>query len=123
MSYMQEWFRERMEEQIAEHIPPDIREAIRRLREAGQLPLREQAEEPGFISAIREGIRDVGVIILFLIFVLVGSIYLGQRAMFYILTLILISMILVNADKFGRLLHILKDSLVLIARIYKPFTF
>ena len=107
MSFMEEQFRKRMEEQIAEHIPPDIREAIRRLREAGQLPLHEQAEEPGFVSAIKEGFKDVGVIIIFLVFVLIGSIYLGYRAMYYILTLILISMILVNVDKFKRLLHML----------------
>ena len=111
MSFMEEQFRKRMEEQFAEHIPPDIREAIRRLREAGQLPLREQAEEPGFASAIKEGFKDVGVLIIFLVFVLVGSIYLGHRAMFYILTIILISMILVNVDKFRRILESLTEGM------------
>ena len=100
-------FEKQFEEQIAERIPPNIRETIRKLREAGQLPFREPASELGIIGAIKEAFKDVGVLVIFLVFVLVGSIYLGHRTMFYILSIILLSMILVNVDKFRRLLHML----------------
>ena len=108
-NFGREWVRERlrkeMEEEAAKHIPPDIREAIRQLRDAGWLPA--QQPDPGFGGWVREAFKDVGFIIIFLVFVLVGSIYLGQRVMFYILSLILLSIIIVNADKFRRLLAML----------------
>ena len=118
-------------EHITEHIPPDIREAIRQLREAGWLPaqlreagkmpkglhdagIAEQLREVGRIMRqrqdvgwIREAFADIGFLIIFFVFVLVGSMYLGQRTMFYILSLLLLSIIIINADKFKRLIEIL----------------
>ena len=104
-----EWVRERLrkqiEEEAAKHIPPDIREAIRQLREAGWLPA--QQPDPGIGGWVREAFADIGFLIIFFVFVLVGSMYLGQRTMFYILSLLLLSIIVVNADKFKRLIEIL----------------
>ena len=135
-NFGREWVRERlrkqMEEEAAKHIPPDIREAIRQLREAGWLPaqlreagkmpkglhdagIAEQLREAGRIMRqrqdvgwIREAFADVGFLIIFFVFVLVGSIYLGQRTMFYILSLLLLSIIIINADKLKRLLELLR---------------
>ena len=57
---------------------------------------------------VREFFSDIGFLILFLIFVLIVSIYLGQRVLFYILSLILLSIIVVNAHKFRRMIELLK---------------
>ena len=113
-NYGKEWIRERirqqlrkqMEERIAEHVPPDIREAIHQLREAGWLPA--QQPDPGFGRWIREAFKDIGFLIIFFIFILIGSMYLGQRTMFYILSLLLLSIVVVNADKIRRLLELLR---------------
>ena len=111
-----EWIRERIreqlrkqmkEERIAEHVPPDIREAIRQLRDAGWLPAQQRDFVNGFGAWVREAFADVGFLLLFLLFVLIGSIYLGQRTMFYILSLILLSIIVVNAHKFRRLIELI----------------
>ena len=109
-NFGREWVRERlrkqMEEQAAEHIPPDIREAIRQLKGAGMLPA--QQPEFGIGGWIREALKDIGFLTIFFVFVLFGSMYLGQRTMFYILSLILLSIIIVNADKLKRLLELLR---------------
>ena len=124
--------RKLFEKHITKHIPPDIREAIRQLREAGWLPaqlreagkmpkelhdagIAEQLREVGRIMRqqrqgvgwVREAFADVGFLIIFFVFVLIGSIYLGQKTMFYILSLLLLSIIVVNADKIKRLIEIL----------------
>ena len=57
---------------------------------------------------IREFFADIGFLILFLIFVLIASVFLGQRVLFYILSLILLSIIVVNAHKFRRMIELLK---------------
>ena len=109
-NFGREWTRERlrkqMEERAREHIPPDIREAIRQLRDAGMLHAQEP--EPGIGGWVREAFKDVGFLIIFFVFVLIGNIYLGQRTLFYILSLILLSIIIVNADKLKRLLELLR---------------
>ena len=89
-----------------EHIPPDIQEAIRQLEGAGMLPA--QQPELGIGGWIREAFKDIGFLTIFFVFVLVGSMYLGQRTMFYVLSLILLSIIIVNADKLKRLLVLLR---------------
>ena len=98
-----EWIRERVREQLRkqmdkrarEHIPADIQEAIRQ-------------QKPGAGGWVREAFADVGFLIIFFVFVLIGSMYLGQRTMFYTLSLILLSIIIVNADKLKRLLELLR---------------
>lgn len=113
-NYGKEWIRERireqlrreMDERVREYIPDDIQEAIRQLRDAGMLPA--QQPEPGIAAWVREAFKDVGFLIIFLVFVLVAGVYLGQRTLFYILSLILLSIIIVNADKFRRMLELLK---------------
>jgi len=108
-----EWIRERVREQLRkqldkrarEHIPPDIQEAIRQLKEAGMLHAQQRPVAGGWV---REAFADVGFLIIFFVFVLLGSMYLGQRTMFYTLSLILLSIIIVNADKFKRLLELLR---------------
>ena len=103
----QRW-RRRMEEMWAEHIPPHIREAIRQLREAGRLPPQpEPVPVNGIAGAIREAFADIGFLIIFLVFVLIGSIYLGERALFYILSLLLLSIIVVNAHKLRAMFELL----------------
>ena len=111
------WLRERMEEQFREqlrkqiderareYIPDDIEEAIRNLREAGWLPAQQRRHDFGWV---RELFADVGFLIIFLVFVLLAGVYLGQRTLFYILSLILLSIIIVNADKFRRMIELLK---------------
>ena len=99
---------EMFREHIAQHIPPDIREAIRQLRAAGYLePAQEPVQINGIILALREAFADIGFLIIFLVFVLFGSIYLGERPMFYILSLILLSIIVVNAHKLRRMIELL----------------
>ena len=116
-NYGKEWIRERirkqlrreMDERVREYIPDDIQEAIRQLRDAGWLPTQQQRDfENGFGAWVREAFTDVGFLILFLLFVLIGSLYLSQRTMFYILSLILLSVIVVNAPKLRRLIELLK---------------
>ena len=99
---IREQLRRQMDERVREHIPDDIEEAIRQLRDAGMLPAQQR--EFGWV---REFFADVGFLFIFLIFVLIGSIYLGQRTMFYILSLLLLSIIIVNAHKFRRLIELL----------------
>ena len=104
--FYQQW-RRRVEERVAQHIPPHIRDAIRQLREAGRLPAQvEPVPVDGFVGAIREALADIGFLIIFLVFVLIGSIYLGERAMFYILSLILLSILVVNAHKLRRMFEL-----------------
>ena len=65
----------------------------------------EQGE--GFAGAVRffrEVTEDIGFLVLFLIFVLMGSLFLSEKAMFYLLVLLLLGMIVVNADKIRRAL-------------------
>ena len=61
----------------------------------------------GFADAarfFREVTEDIGFLVLFLIFVLMGSLFLSEKAMFYLLVLLLLGMIVVNADKIRRAL-------------------
>ena len=53
---------------------------------------------------IRPFVRDLKFIIIFLVFVVVGSTFLSERAMFYILALIFLGMLVVNAEKVRNLL-------------------
>ena len=114
-NFGREWIRERvreqlrreMDERIREYIPDDIQEAIRQLRDAGWLPAQQRDFENGFGAWVREAFADVGFLILFLLFVLIGSLYLSQRTMFYVLSLILLSIVIVNASKFRRLIELL----------------
>ena len=57
--------------------------------------------------ALGEFFADVWFLILFLIFVVFSSIYLGERPTFYILSLILLSILVVNADKLRRMIELL----------------
>ena len=131
---IREQMRKQMEEQVREHIPEDIKEAIDQLREAGWLPrqlveagrlpeeylykpLSEQLRAVGRVMEeqrqggfgwVREFFSDIGFLVIFLVFVLLAGVYLGQRTLFYILSLILLSIIIVNADKFRRMIELLK---------------
>jgi alkylation response protein AidB-like acyl-CoA dehydrogenase len=113
-NFGREWIRERvreqlrreMDERVRKYIPDDIEEAIRQLREAGWFPA--QQPDPGFGGWVREVFKDIGFLIIFFVLVLLGSIYLGQRTMFYVLSLLLLSIIVVNADKIRRLLELLR---------------
>ena len=112
-NYGKEWIRKRireqlrrdMDERVREYIPDDIQEAIRQLKDVGWLPA--QQPEPEFGRWVREVFKDIGFLIIFFLFVLIGSMYLGQRTMFYVLSLLLLSIIIVNAHKFRRLIELL----------------
>ena len=70
----------------------------------------EQGE--GFAGAarfFREVTEDIGFLVLFLIFVLFGSLFLSEKAMFYLLTLLLLGIVIVNADKIRRALAWLRE--------------
>lgn len=97
--------RRSFEEKVAQNIPPDIRQAIRDLREAEMLPGQEpKRPKVGLIDAIREALKDIGFLIMFLVFILLGNVYLGERAMFYVLSLILLSILVLNSHKLRKLL-------------------
>ena len=66
----------------------------------------------GFAGAarfFREVTEDIGFLVLFLIFVLFGSLFLSEKAMFYLLTLLLLGIVIVNADKIRRALAWLRE--------------
>ena len=68
----------------------------------------QQAQINNVGKWVREFFADIRFLILFLIFVLIASVYLGQRVLFYILSLILLSIIIVNAHKLRRMIELLK---------------
>ena len=76
--------------------------------EVGWEPAQQRQGVNVVAGWVREFFADIGFLILFLIFVLVASVYLGQRVLFYILSLILLSIIVVNAHKFRRMIELLK---------------
>ena len=58
----------------------------------------------GVARFFREVTEDIGFLVLFLIFVLMGSLFFSEKAMFYLLVLLLLGMIVVNTDKIRRAL-------------------
>ena len=84
-----------------------LQEDINQLQEDDWKPTHQQGVNV-IAGWVREFFADIGFLIIFLMFVLIASVYLGQKTLFYILSLILLSIIVVNAHKFRRMIELLK---------------
>ena len=70
------------------------------------VPEPEQAIHD-FIDIAREALSDAKYLFIFLLFVFVGVHVLSERAMFYILLVILFSILIVNADRIQRAINMI----------------
>ena len=62
-------------------------------------PIVEADPFEGFVNVMRDVMRDVGTLVAFLVFVVIASAFLSERALFYILCVILLSILVINADR------------------------
>ena len=76
-------------------------EEERRRREEQQRQLRG---DPELVQFFRDFTRDMRFLLFFLIFLLIASLLLPDEALFYILLVLFLSMIVVNADKIKEVL-------------------
>ena len=78
-----------------------VAEEIRRREEKGQ-PIEPLVEADPFDAAVdfaRNIMRDIKTVVVFLILVFIASAFLSERALFYILCVVLLSIIVVNYDR------------------------
>ena len=65
---------------------------------------RQLRDDPELVQFFRDFTRDMRFLLFFLIFLLIASLLLPDEALFYILLVLFLSMIVVNADKIKEVL-------------------
>ena len=84
-------------------------EGVRREVHDQLFPIVEADPFEGFVNVMRNVMKDVGMLVAFLIFVVIASAFLSERALFYILCVILLSILVINADRVTQTVDVFID--------------